>query len=359
MVPQHVLTFLNPVTDTERTRARFKSIDPGIDVHFVPYHEDAALRTARSARNPTADALATAPVLSDDDWAVLERTTVAVALDLPTGFVERARSLRWLQTMGAGTDHLDIAALEAGGVVVTNAAGITAAPIAEFVFGRLLQVWKHLRQLDEQQRDRRWEPRFGRRVAGLTMGIVGLGAIGRATARRARAFDMRVLANRRRAAPGDSDPDVDELFTTASLDDMLGRCDAVVIAAPATAETRGMFDADRIGAMNHGAVLCNVARGSLVDERAVVDALASGQLGAAILDVTHDEPTPAESPLWTAPNCYLSPHTAVSLEGYEDALLDLTTRNLHRLLHGEPMENTITQPELYTTALPVAQSTEH
>lgn len=349
MVAHHVMTFLNPVADTERARARFESSDPGAEVHFVPYHEDAALRSARSTGTPTADALATAPALSDDDWAVLERTTVAVALDLPTGFVERARSLRWLQTMGAGTDHLDIAALESSGVVVTNAAGITAAPIAEFVFGRLLQVWKHLRQLDEQQRGQRWEQRFGRRVAGLTMGIVGLGAIGRATAGRARAFDMRVLANRRRVSAGDRDPDVDELFTTASLDDMIARCDAVVVAAPATAETRGMFDAERIGAMKPGAILCNVARGSLVDERAVVDALESGQLGAAILDVTENEPTPADSPLWTAPNCYLSPHTAVSLEGYEEALLDLTARNLDRLLRAEPMENAIAVPSPTTT----------
>ena len=142
----------------------------------------------------------------------------------------------------------------------------------------------------------RWEPLYGRRMAGRTLGIVGLGAIGRATARRGRAFGMRVVANRRSAAAGDTDPDVDELFTAEGLDEMIGRCDAVVISVAATARTTGMFDRHRINSMKSGAVLCNVARGSIVDEDAVVDGLRSGHLSAAVLDVTAQEPTPAGQP---------------------------------------------------------------
>jgi phosphoglycerate dehydrogenase-like enzyme len=228
------------------------------------------------------------------------------------------------------------------GVTLTNGAGLAAAPIAEFVFGRLLQVWKRFRTLDAQQVEHRWELSGGRALAGTTLGIVGLGAIGRAVARRARAFDMHVVANRASATPGQTDPDVDELFTADALDEMLPRCDAVVIAANATEQTFRLFDRDRIAAMKPGSVLCNVARGTLVAEDALLDALRSGHLGAAVLDATDPEPTPADSPLWTAPNCYLSPHIASMGASYADALLDLVIRNLGHLLRDEPLENVVT-----------------
>jgi phosphoglycerate dehydrogenase-like enzyme len=336
-----VLTFLVPMDFSEEARGRLEAIAPGIEVQRILYQEGPSLRNARSARRVTEADLASAPVLTDDDWAGLERTSVAVALDLPVGIMERAAALQWVQVIGAGTEHLDVAGLASRGITVTNGAGLAAPSIAEFVLGRLLQVWKHFRTLDEQQHQHRWEPLFGQRAAGRTLGIVGLGGIGRATARRARAFDMRVLANRRRAAPGDVDPDVDELFTAVAVDDMLGRCDAVVVAAAATPETTGLFDRKRIGKMRPGSVLCNVARGSLVDEDAVVEALRSGHLAAAILDVTAEEPTPPGSPLWTAPNCYLSPHCALALDGYEDALLDLTIRNFAQFVQGQPLENVV------------------
>ncbi len=336
-----VLTFLSPVNLTETARARLESVAPEVEIHVIPYQEEAALRNARSTGKATEALLAGAPELGEDDWAALERTNVAVALDLPTGMLERARSLECVQTISAGTEHLDVAGLAARHVLLTSGAGLSAVPIAEFVMGRLLQVWKHFRVLDERQSALRWEPMYGRRMAGRTLGIVGLGAIGRATARRARAFGMHVVANRRSAAPGDADPDVDELFAADELDEMIGRCDAVVISVAATPETTGLFDLHRISSMKPGAVLCNVARGSIVDEDAVVDGLRSGHLSAAVLDVTAQEPTPADSPLWTAPNCYLSPHTAVSLEGYEDAALDLIVDNLRRMTRGEPLENLV------------------
>jgi phosphoglycerate dehydrogenase-like enzyme len=336
-----VVTFMAPVNLTETARARLEAAAPQVEIHVIPYQEDAALRNARSTGKTIDALLAQAPVLSAEDWAALERTNVAVALDLPAGMLERARSLQWVQTISAGTEHLDVAGLAARDVLVTSGAGLSAAPIAEFVMGRLLQVWKHFRVLDERQSAQRWEPLYGQRMAGRTLGIVGLGAIGRATARRARAFGMRVVANRRSAAPGAADPDVDELFTADGLDEMIGRCDAVVISVAATSETTGLFDRHRINFMKPGAVLCNVARGSLVDEDAVVAALRSGHLSAAVLDVTAQEPTPVDSPLWTAPNCYLSAHTAVSLEGYQDAALDLVVLNLGRLARGERLENLV------------------
>jgi phosphoglycerate dehydrogenase-like enzyme len=326
---------------SDRARTRLEAAAPGLEVHWVPYQESANVRNARSSGNLTEAHLASAPVLSAQDWAILERTTAAVVLDLPSGVMERTPALQWVQVIAAGTEHIDVGGFAARGIPVTSGAGIAATPIAEFILGRLLQVWKHLRTFDEQQTERRWDPIFGRRVAGLTLGIVGLGSIGRATARRARAFDMTVLANRRSASPGESDPDVDELFTSAAIDEMIGRCDAVVVSAAATPETSGLFGRARINAMRPGSVLCNVARGSLVDEKALVAALQSGHLSAAILDVTAEEPTPGDSPLWSAPNCYLSPHSAVSLDGYQDALSDLAVRNFERFVRGQPLENLV------------------
>jgi phosphoglycerate dehydrogenase-like enzyme len=339
--PGPVVTFLYPVALTDRVRERLSAAAPGVQAHVVPYVEDMALRNARSRGTVTPEQLASAPGLSDSDWTLIERTTVAVVLDLPATMLERAGSMQWIQAIAAGTEHLDADALAQRGVILTSGAGIAAVPIAEFVIGRLLQVWKHFRVLEQRQSERHWEPVFGRRVAGRTLGIVGLGAIGRATARRARAFDMQVLANRRQASPGDTDPDVDRLFTTGQLDEMIGCCDAVVIAAPAGPDTERLFDRERISAMKPGAVLCNVARGSLVDEEALLEALSSGHLSAAILDVTAQEPTPADSPLWSAPNCYLSPHSAAAADHYEDAVLDLFVRNLGRFVRDEALENLV------------------
>jgi phosphoglycerate dehydrogenase-like enzyme len=244
--------------------------------------------------------------------------------------------------MSAGSDHLDVAGMAERGIVLTNGAGIAAGTIADFTMGRLLQVWKNFRTLDANQSRGHWELVFGRQLRGLTLGIVGLGAIGRETARRARAFGMRVIANRRSAAPGDTDPDVDALFTADDLDRMIAECDAVVVAAAATNDTIGLFDRDRFARMKPGAVFCNVARGSLVDEDALLDALGSGHLSAAILDATAVEPTPPDHPLWTAPNCYLSPHISAGGVDYAAGLLDLVERNLGHLLRGEPLDNVVT-----------------
>jgi phosphoglycerate dehydrogenase-like enzyme len=238
-----VLTVLYGMGVDESVRARLEDVLPGIEVHHVPYFEDHELRNARMGGHLTEELRARAPRLTDDQWAILERTTMAVAVDLPDGFLATAGPLRWVQTMSAGTNHLDAERLAAAGVVLTNGAGL-------------------------------------------------------------------VLATRRTAVRGASDPDVDKLYTRDELDVMLEQCDAVVPSAPATPETVGLFDRRRIETMRTGAVLCNVARGSLIDEDALVEALRSGHLGAAVLDATVHEPLPSDSPLWTAPNCYVSSHNA-------------------------------------------------
>jgi (S)-sulfolactate dehydrogenase len=152
---------------------------------------------------------------------------------------------------------------------------------------------------------------------------------------------MHVVGSRRSAASGQTDPDVDELYPSADIDRMLADADVVVIAAPLTAETRHLFDAARIGHMKPGAVLCNVARGGLVDEPALISALRSGHLAAAILDVVEEEPLPAGNPLWTAPNCYVSAHTSPDPGQSQQALFERTARNLVHALQGEELESQV------------------
>jgi phosphoglycerate dehydrogenase-like enzyme len=269
------------------------------------------------------------------------RAEVLVAFGLPADIADRVPRLRWIQAIGSGVDHFPLAELDRRGILVTNAAGVAATGIAEFVMARVLQVWKDLRNMDRMQAEHRWEQTFGRSLYGRTIGIIGLGAIGCEVAVRARAFGMRVIGIRRRAAPGDTSPYADELYGPDALPEVLGRSDIVVLAAPATDETADLIDRKALAATKPGAVLCNIARGALVDEAALVEALRAGSLGAAILDVVKTEPLPPDDPLWTAPGVYLSPHSAVSVDGYVERILDLLADNVARYVQGRPLRNLV------------------
>ena len=150
-----------------------------------------------------------------------------------------------------------------------------------------------------------------------------------------------LIGTRRSYKEGQDHPAVDELRGTADLHDVLGRCDAVVVSAPGTAETENLFDAAAFAAMKPGALFCNVGRGSLVDEPALIAALESGHLGGAILDVTREEPLPADDPLWAAPNIYISPHCSAAQDRYTEKLLALFADNLERYTRGEPLRNVV------------------
>jgi len=267
----------------------------------------------------------------------LARAEVVLALDLPPDVATLAPHLAWVQATGAGIEHLRAAGLPPS-VTVTNAAGVSALSISEFVIARILAVWKRLAELAENQRAHRWVPAYGRVLDGSTLTVVGLGSIGSAVAERAHALGMSVTGVRRRPAPHPACADV---VGPDRLLEALGGADAVVAAAPATSETENLFDAATFAAMRPGAFFCNVGRGTAVDEEALVQALRAGTLGAAALDVTRVEPLPADSPLWDVPGLSISPHCSVSIERYAPDVYAFFTENLGRYLRGEPLRNVV------------------
>ena len=275
------------------------------------------------------------------------RFAVALLLTLPVfagemlGMLPGAPRLEWVQGIGAGVEQFAKAGVLRDRVIVTNASGLSAPSMAEFVMGRLLQIWKRLREIEDHQRAHRYLQTYGRTFSGSTIGIVGMGSIGRAVAERARAFGARVLAMKRSDPTPEESVLADRFYRVAELAEMLAECDAVVLAAPATAETRHLIDADALSALRPGAVLVNVARGSLVDERALAQALRSGHLAAAALDVFEEEPLPAESELWDLPTAYLSAHSSVSTDRYIDDVFDLFEENLTRYIAGEALRNVV------------------
>ena len=312
-----------------------------LDVRALPLRESVKLRKARSSP-PVAEALlATAPTPSADVLEAWSEAEVVCSLDLPTSWIEAMPKLRLVQAYSAGLEQFPTRTLAERGIRLVNAAGAGAPAIAEFVFGRLVEVFRNVRGIEGMQRERAFHRPGGRTLAGKTLGIVGLGAIGAAVARLARAFDMKTIATRRSARPGDTSDLVDALHGPDGLMDLLAASDVVVLCAPATAETTDLLDAAAFAAMKEGAVLCNVARGALVDEGALVAGLESGRLGAAILDVTREEPLPKDDPLWDAPNLYLSPHSSIPPDAYDARLLSLFARNLRAYAAGEALENEV------------------
>lgn len=334
-----------PPIQSEAHIQRLRAIDPRIEPLVLPVDPDGDwIDVDNGVAHPEPPAWARGCAEQRRD--VLARSEVLIALLAPSELRRHAPHLRWIQGIGAGVEQFVRAGVRRGEVVITNASGLSAPSMAEFVIGRLLQVWKHFRQLDEHQSKHQFVRSYGRSFAGSTIGIVGMGAIGAAVGERARALGCTVLGMRRSFAPG-SQPSAEdqavahEMFGMSQLHEMLGRCDAVVVAAPATDETRHLMNAAAFAAMPRGAVVVNVARGSLLDEAAVVEALESGQLGAAALDVFEQEPLPTESPLWDAPNLYLSAHSSVSVDRYMDDVFDRFADNLRRYVAGEPLRNQV------------------
>jgi phosphoglycerate dehydrogenase-like enzyme len=266
-----------------------------------------------------------------------------------TPFVDRdvfasASRLRWVQSPAVGVGSLMFPELLASGVVLTSARGIRARSIAEHVLGMTIALARLLPATLRAQGQHRWaqaelEP-AARTLKGQRMGIVGLGAIGLEVANIAVPFGFRVSAIRRRV--GEPVPaGIDAVWTPDRLDDLLAHSDVVVIAAPHTPETKRLIGRAQIERMKPGALLVNVARGKLVDDDALIEALRAGRVGGAALDVFSQEPLDPSSPYWDLPNVIITPHTSGAMHDYWTPLVALFAENLRRFEKGDPLLNVV------------------
>lgn len=265
-----------------------------------------------------------------------------------------APRLRWVQLPTAGVDGQTLAPLVERGVAVTTFSGVTAPNIAEHVLMLMFAFARNLRLLLGQQDRHIWRdgataadprqrgasrtlfpPVF--ELEGQTLGVVGLGAIGDALARKAHGVGMRVIATRRQ--PAAPPAHIDRLLPTAELPTLLAEADHVALCLPLTAETRGLIGARELGQMRRSAYLYNTGRGALVDQDALVAALLAGTIAGAGLDVTTPEPLPAESPLWDLPNVLMTAHTSGATPRHWERGLALISENVRRFLADEPLRN--------------------
>jgi len=240
-------------------------------------------------------------------------------------------SVRWVHVLAAGVDGFPLE--HVGDRVVTCSRGATAPAIAEFVLACMLAFEKQLPDTWVTEPPERWTLASLGGLTGKTLGLVGVGAIGTEVARRALAFDMPVVAHRRTGAA----MPVDGIERVAALADLLPAADHLVVAAPATAQTHHLLDAEALASMKPGAHLVNVSRGTLVDQDALLAALDAGRLAMASLDVCDPEPLPAGHPLYSHPKVRLSPHISWSSPGSLERTVAAFATNVGRWQQGAPL----------------------
>jgi phosphoglycerate dehydrogenase-like enzyme len=294
------------------------------------------------------EGLADGPV--DDVEVMLRGWLSSEAFDR---LLARAPHLTWVHSATSGVERALTPAARERGLVVTNARGVFSRPIAEYVLMMILAISRRLPQLLELQRERTWQPLEGAELRDVTVGIVGLGSIGRAVGALASAFGCRVVAVRRSGAAGSLQATVDDdggSFGEVILDrvggpetlpELLSESDFIVLAAPLTPETEEMINNETLALVKPGAWLINVARGGLIDERALIRALGDGPLGGAVLDTFRDEPLPAMSSFYDLPNVIVTPHTAWSSGRVLDRSVELFCDNLRQFAAGEPLRNVV------------------
>ena len=252
---------------------------------------------------------------------------------------DRADRLRWIQWAGAGVDAALFPALVQSEVTLTNVRGVFDQAMAEYTLGMILAFAKDFRGTDTLQRERKWMHRLTEPVAGTKALVVGAGSIGRAIARTLRGAGIEVEGVGRTARAGD--PDFGRVHGNEDLDRALGSADWVVLIAPLTEQTRGLFDAARFAAMKPTARFFNLGRGALVDEPAMIGALENGVIAGAGLDVFVEEPLPASSPLWAMENVLVSPHMSGDFHGHKKAMAKVFIENFRRYRAGEPLMNVV------------------
>lgn len=254
----------------------------------------------------------------------------------PAHLLKRGKGIRWIQLLAAGVDRLVPAVRELEGVVLTRSDVTYGDRMAEYVLARCLADAQHLRELDVKQRDAVWEPVTVHWLKGQTMGIAGVGSIGRVIADRARGMHMHVVGY---ACASREVPGFDHVYPGDRLHAFLSELDVLVLALPLTSETKGLISDEEFEIMKPSVLLVNVARGAIADEVALIAALAEGRIRAAALDVFETEPLPKTSPLWRMPNVAVSAHFSGS--DVPEELVEFFLDNLGRFIRGDTLRGTV------------------
>ncbi|HYM95717.1 MAG TPA: D-2-hydroxyacid dehydrogenase [Candidatus Sulfotelmatobacter sp.] len=252
---------------------------------------------------------------------------------------QKRRRLRWVHVAAVGVDAILFPALVASDVILTNSRGVFDAAMGEYVLALMLAMAKDLPRTIQLQGERRWQHRNPSTLRGAVVLVVGAGGVGTGVAQAAAANRTTVIGVGRQARAA-SGP-FQRIAGVAELKSLVPEADWVVLATPLTGETRGLFSRELIWSMRPSARLINVARGDVLDEQALVEALEAGRIAGAALDVFKTEPLPADHPLWRMPNVIISPHMSVDVPEANQSLIDLFLQNLDRFQRGAPLLNVV------------------
>lgn len=253
--------------------------------------------------------------------------------DLTEGHIKQYKNLKWIQVLTAGVDKMPLSYLAQSSILLTNVKGIHKIPMAEYTFAAMLQVARNLNEAFQKQQSKKWDNRL--RVDELyekNLGIIGVGAIGEEIARRAHVFGMNVLGVTR---SGRDNSFCEKMFTPDRLNQFLPLCDYVVVIVPSTRETFHLIGKDELNSMKSTAVLINIARGSVVDEEALLLHLKEEKIKGAVLDVFSEEPLAENSPLWEMDNCIVTPHVSGRSPRYMERALGVFRENLEQYQRGD------------------------
>ncbi len=311
----------NPLLILSRNAARYARVVASRRIEGLTWHAAETAEEAREAARRAAIILGDPPLVA------------AVLGDAP--------ELQWIQSTYAGVDAL-LPLPPEHRFVLTNVKEVFGPLISEYVFGYILALERSLFEMRENQRQRIWQEMPYRSLKGRCLGICGTGDIGRHLARTARHFGMTSWGWRRRRTPC---PDVDRLFHPNAFREFLAGPDYMVITLPLTPETHGRFDETAFSAMKETAVLINVGRGGIVAEADLVRAIQQGQIRGAVLDVFETEPLPDESPLWTLPGVFVTPHNAAF--SFADDIVAIFLKNYRRFVRGEPLQHVVNVDQGY------------
>jgi len=312
---------------------RIANADLGVNLTSV-----AAL--CKSERNGDAEAVAKLD-------ALLPQAEVAFGLKFPDDMIARAPNLKWIQVFLAGIDGFKAKGLLPDHIVFTKTAWIQRTTMAESIIVRMLMFAKQMPTYFQQKFAKTWEHAESITLRGKTLGILGLGNVGKELARLSKAFGMRVIANRRSVRKVGRAKNVDTLLPSSHLHQLLKESDFVALTLPLTSDTQKMIGAKEFEVMKNSAYIINISRGQIIDEEAMIKALESKQIAGAGLDVFAVEPLPQKSVLWDMPNVIISPHIAASMDGYPELATELFCENLRRYINGKKLLNMVSKNKGY------------